>query len=124
MVEYGPYEFAEPEIVTLTEFLRDCARHERIVHYDDAYNAVRQFGGYHGPHDQRLWYLLGLVSESEVAAGRHTLSAIVVVKSGEGANRPGTGFFELEKTLGRYQSDDDTTWLSEIDGLFRYWRQH
>jgi hypothetical protein len=68
--------------------------------------------------------LLGLVSESEVAAGRHTLSAIVVVKSGEGANRPGTGFFELEKTLGRYQSDDDTTWLSEIDGLFRYWRQH
>jgi hypothetical protein len=68
--------------------------------------------------------LLGLISENEVTAGRYALSAIVVVKSGEGANRPGSGFFELEKSLGRYKSDDDTTWLSEIDGLFKYWPNH
>jgi hypothetical protein len=43
--------------------------------------------------------LLGLISETEVAAGRHALSAIVVIKSGDGANRPGSGFFELERAL-------------------------
>jgi hypothetical protein len=26
---------------------------------------------YHGPHDQRLLHLLGLISETEVVAGRH-----------------------------------------------------
>lgn len=124
MVQYGPYEFNDVEISTLTEFLRNCARQERVVHYDDAYDAVRHSGECQGPHDQRLWHLLGLISENEVAVGRHALSAIVVVKSGDGANRPGTGFFDLERSLGRYKSDDDTTWLFEIDGLFRYWPKH
>jgi hypothetical protein len=68
--------------------------------------------------------LLGLISETEVAAGRHALSAIVVIKSGDGANRPGYGFFELEKTLGRYESDDDTNWSSEVKGLLKYWAKH
>jgi hypothetical protein len=58
--------------------------------------------------------LLGLISEAEIKAGRHALSAIVVVKSGDGANSPGSGFFELEKGLGIYNVDDDTTWLSEL----------
>jgi hypothetical protein len=120
MVPYGPYEFSETEVLKLTDYLGDCARHGRIVHYDDAYNAVRQFGEFYGPHDQRLWHLLGLISENEVAAGRCALSASVVVKSGEGKNYPGSGFFELEKTLGRYKSDDDTTWIAEINGLSEY----
>jgi hypothetical protein len=74
------------------------------------------------PHDQRLWHLLGLISETEV--GRHALFAIVVLKSGDGANRPGYGFFELEKTLGRYESDDDTTWSSQVKGLLQCWAKH
>ena len=124
MVQYGPYVYSDTEALKLTEYLKDCARHEKVVHYDDAYDVVRNFGIYHGPHDQRLWHLLGLISETEVAAGRCALSAIIVVKSGEGANRPGSGFFELEKTLGRYDSDDDKTWLTELDGLFKYWPKH
>jgi hypothetical protein len=68
--------------------------------------------------------LLGLISETAVAAGRHGLSAIVVIKSGDGGNRPGYGFFELEKTLGRYESDDDTTRSSEVRGLLKYWAKH
>jgi len=96
----------------------------QVVHYDDAYDVVRQDGLYHGPHDQQLWHLLGLISEMEVRAGRHALSAIVVIKSGDGANRPGSGFFELEKALHRYKADDDETWLAELDGLFKYWTKH
>ncbi len=124
MVQYGPYEFSETEVVKLTEYLKNSARQERIVHYDDAYIAVRQFGEYHGPHDQRLWHLLGLISETEIKEGRHALSAIVVIKSGDGANWPGSGFFELEKSLGRYNRDDETTWSSEVKGLFEYWAKH
>jgi hypothetical protein len=72
----------------------------------------------------RQKFVPGLISETEVAAERPALSALVVIKSGDGANHPGTGFFELEKSLGRYKSDDDTTWLLEIDGLFKYWPKH
>jgi hypothetical protein len=124
MVQYGPYEYSDNEVLKLTEYLTNCARQEKVVHYDDAFDVVRQCGIYHGPHDQRLWHLLGLISETEVAAGRHALSAIVVIKSGDGANRPGSGFFELEKTLGRYKTDDDKTWLAELDCLFRHWAKH
>src|SRR5579864_3059047 len=123
MVQYGPHDYSDTEVSKLTQYLKNCARQKALVHYDDAYNVVRQFGMYRGPRDQRLWHVLGLISETEVAAGRHALSAIVVIKSGNGANRPGCGFFELEKSLGRYQPDDNKTWLSELDGLFDYWAQ-
>jgi hypothetical protein len=124
MVQYGPYEYSDNEVLKLTEYLKNCARHRKVVHYDDAHIAVKQFGEYHGPHDQRLWHLLGLISETEIKAGRHALSAIVVIKSGDGANSPGSGFFELEKGLGRYNLDDDTTWSLEVNGLFEYWPKH
>jgi hypothetical protein len=124
MVQYGPYEYSDSEVLKLTEYLKNCARRGEVVHYDDAYVAVRPFGEYHGPHDQRLWHLLGLISETEIKAKRHALSAIVVIKSGDGANRPGSGFFELEKSFGRYKADDDETWMEEMKGLFAYWANH
>jgi hypothetical protein len=69
MVQYGPYDYGDTEVSKLTEYLKNCARQKTVVHYDDAYNVVRHFGMYHGPHDQRLWHVLGLISETEVAAG-------------------------------------------------------
>ena len=125
MVEYGVYEYTVEEVQALTEYLKNQARQGNLVHYDDAYEVVRHLGAYHGPHDNRLWHLLGLISEREVRVERrHALSAIVTVKSGEGANRPGSGFFELEKELRRYDTDDETTWMAEINGLFAYWPNH
>ena len=97
MVQYGPYEYSDNEVLKLTEYLKNCARQQRVVHYDDAYDAVRQFGEYHGPQDQRLWHLLALISETEVKSGHHALSAIVAVKSGDGTNRPGTGFLNWKR---------------------------
>ena len=124
MVQYGFHEYADTEVSAVLEYLKSCARKQQVVHYDDAYEVASQWGTYHGPHDSRLWGLLGLISETEVAAGRSPLSAIVVIKTGDGANRPGSGFFELERHLGRYKSDDDKTWLAELDGLFKYWPKH
>jgi len=82
---------------------------------------VKDLGAYAGPHDKRLWDLLGIVSGKEVECGRGALSAIVVTKEN---NRPGAGFFKLERELGRYKKDDETTWISEIDQLFEYWPAH
>jgi hypothetical protein len=124
MIQYGHYEFDDPEITNVTEYLKACAREEKVVHYDDCVDVARKWGEYHGPHDSRLWALLGLISEMEVAAGRCALSAIVVIKTGDGANRPGSGFFEVMKKLGRYKVSDDQTWLAELDCLFRYWPRH
>jgi len=116
MVEYGLYDYAEEEVQALTEWLKNQARHGEIVNYDDTYEVVRH------PHD--IWHLLGLISEREIHEGRHALSAIVTIKTGEGANRLGSGFFELERELGRYDTDDETTWAAEVNGLFEYWPNH
>ena len=120
MVHYGPHEYGESEVLKLTEYLKKSARQERPVHYDDAFAAVKEFGLCSGPRDQRLWHLLGLISETEVAAGRHALSAIVVIKSGDGANRPGSGSFELERGAGqvRRRRPDDVPgrvgWAAQV----------
>lgn len=124
MVSYGPFDYTDQEVQALTDFLCDRARHEIVTHYDDACNIVQHYGAYHGPRDQRLWHLLGYISEQEVGSGRGALSAIVVIKSGDGAGRPGLGFFDLERKLGRYQNDDVTTWVAEINTLFAYWPTH
>jgi hypothetical protein len=121
MVHYGPYEYGESEVLKLTEYLKKSARQERPVHYDDAFAAVKEFGCAAAHAISGYGCLLGLISETEVAAGRHALSANVVIKSGDGVNRPGSGFFELERALGRYREDEETTWLAELDGLFKYW---
>jgi hypothetical protein len=124
VITYGPYSFEPIEIDVMTTHLQNCARNCTPIHYDDAWERVNSYGAYYGPQDPRLWHLLGYVSEEEVRAGRAALSAIVTVKSGKGANRPGAGFFNLEKELGRYVADDETTWMNEINWLFDYWPSH
>src|SRR5438034_11348631 len=83
MVSYGSFTYSDLEVGALTTYLRDCARRGQITHYDDSYNVAQKFGSYHGPHDQRLWWLLGYISEEEIKAGRCALSAIVVIKRSE-----------------------------------------
>src|SRR5438046_10488828 len=95
MVSYGSFTYSDPEVGALTTYLRDCARREQITHYDDACSVAQKFGSYHGPHDQRLWWLLGYISEEEIKAGRRALSARVVIKSGAGGNGPGSGISDV-----------------------------
>jgi hypothetical protein len=113
--------YSQTEISKMTEYLQTCARQQKTINYDDAWVVARQYGSFQGPHDKRLWDLLGVVSGLEVEAGRGALSAVVVTKEN---NRPGHGFFELEKELGRYAKDDETTWIAEIEALFSYWKTH
>lgn len=69
--------------------------------------------------DQRLFHLLGEISEEEDAAGRGMLSVIVVHKSGD--MQPGPGFFELAKKLGRNTSDILRCWIEELNKVRAFW---
>ena len=70
-------------------------------------------------HDQRLFNLLGEVSEHEDAAGRGMISVIVVHKRGD--MQPGPGFFELAKHLGRDTSDILACWIKELKKVHAHW---
>jgi molybdopterin synthase catalytic subunit len=70
-------------------------------------------------HDQRLFHLLGELSEEEDASGRGMLSVIVVHKAGD--MQPGPGFFELAKQLGRNTSDILKCWVEELKKVHAYW---
>lgn len=70
-------------------------------------------------HDQRLFHLLGEVSEEEDAAGRGMISVIVVHKTGD--MQPGPGFFELARKLGRDTSDILGCWIKELKKVHAHW---
>jgi len=62
--------------------------------------------------------MLGKISTEEDAAGRGMLSVIVVRKENY---RPGKGFYELAKTLGRDVSDKETFWVNEVKRVYSSW---
>lgn len=68
------------------------------------------------PDDPRLFELLGELSIEGDAAGLGMISALVVHKTGD--LKPGPGFFELAKRLGRNTSDGDKCWVAELNNVF------
>jgi len=64
-----------------------------------------------GPHDFKLFHLLGQISTSEHEAGRAMLSAVVVSKDD---TLPGPGFFDLAKRLGHSFMDPVQFWSVEL----------
>jgi hypothetical protein len=74
---------------------------------------------FEGPHDPRLWHLLGEISRIESKAGRGMLSALVVHKRGD--LQPGPGFFELADELGHDTSDIEKFWIQEVKKVFAAW---
>ncbi len=71
-------------------------------------------------HDVCLAHLLGDISTEENAARRGMLSVLVVHKSGD--MRPGEGFFDLARQLGRDVSDENSCWVKELEFVFGIWK--
>lgn len=69
--------------------------------------------------DPRYWHLLGEISVDEMKAKRGMLSAIVVHRSGD--MRPGPGFYELAKGLGKKVGEVDRFWLAEFNRVHDVW---
>lgn len=71
------------------------------------------------PESYAFAAMLGEISTEEDMAGRGMLSVIVIHKSGD--IKPGPGFFELAKELGRDTSDVDACWVAELKKVYEYW---
>jgi len=70
-------------------------------------------------HDARLAHMLGEISSEEDAAGRGMLTVLVVHKE---YVRPGDGFFELARSLGRDVRDREKVWITEFNRVIDYYR--
>jgi alkylated DNA nucleotide flippase Atl1 len=73
-----------------------------------------------GNHMSReVGWILGEISESELANERPMLSAIAVGVNG----KPGAGFFDWARKLGRLKSDDEWAfWESECKSVYDTWK--
>lgn len=67
----------------------------------------------------RLAQRLDEINGLEDGAGRPLLSAVVVQK---GTHRPGSGFFEVARQLGKTMDDEDEYYVTELQAVFDYWR--
>jgi hypothetical protein len=106
--------------------LVQVARAQTLVTYDELNRQLNLGLDFNYPPDRELigeW--LGVISEEEVKAKRHMLSALVVHKEGDGYGDPGKGFYEYAKTLGVYLGGDDLGfWAGEVKWLHSYWKTH
>jgi hypothetical protein len=98
--------------------LARCARTADVIAYSDFITHVRAIV-FANAHDFRLPYFLEEISVEENRAGRGMLTALVVHKHGD--YKPGPGFFELAKKLGRDTKDIDKCWIEELKTIYAAW---
>ena len=73
--------------------------------------------------------VLDPISRDEVGEGRPMLSALVVKKPSRESiplelSIPGPGFFDLARSLGRLQAqDEDSFWEAERDAVYEVWAE-
>jgi len=108
------------------EKLIDVARSQNLISYDDLNKQLNLGLNFVMPPDRDLiGHWLGEISENEVKAGRHMLSALGGHKEGESVGDPGKGFYEYARQLGVYMGGDDLGfWAKEVKWLHDYWSSH
>lgn len=95
------------------EVLSEVARTRDLIAYVDLVKRISAVR-YH-QRSPELHELLGEISKEEHAAGRALLSAVVVTRD---TKRPGAGFFQLAKELGRTVADEKTFWSDELERVY------
>lgn len=98
--------------------LTDCARRRDLIAYSDFVTRIHAIT-FTNAHDFRLPHFLEEISTEEARAGRGMLTALVVYKYGE--HKPGPGFFELARKLGRDTRDIEKCWIEELKTVYRAW---
>jgi hypothetical protein len=89
-----------------------------VIAYSDFVGRIRAIT-FTNAHDARLSHFLKEISTEENHAGRGMLTALVVHKHGE--HKPGPGFFELAKKLGRDTRDIEKCWIEELKNVYAAW---
>lgn len=73
------------------------------------------------PDDAAFHAMLGEVSETEAAAGRGMLSALVVLKDGPSAGSPGGGFYTCAEGIGYQIPDKLKFWSDQLKAVIAFW---
>jgi hypothetical protein len=102
----------------MRRILIQVARSGSTIAYSDLVARVATIGL--DPQEPALAAMLGEISEAEDLAGRGMLTVLVVHKGGD--MRPGPGFFDLAKRLGRDVTDLDRVWVEEFKKVTSRWR--
>ena len=115
----GKYRGTTTYFHVMAELVR-AAQYRGLTTYQDlaVIMGLPVKGAYMGAE---IGHILGEISEDEVSAGRPMLSAIVVGVSG----KPGPGFYEWAKELGRLSEGQDTMvfWENEREAVYQAWRR-
>jgi hypothetical protein len=112
------------EYVLVYAELVTAARYRGTLTYPDVGRAMglKTFTGNH--FSRVTGQILGEISEDEVCQGRPMLSAIAV---GKGTHKPGDGFFEFARQLGRLKSEDSAAerafWEAEVKAVYETWAE-
>jgi hypothetical protein len=102
-----------------TEAIRAIVLEAKPMPYSDLAKKIMSVS--FGAHDRIFHSFLGQISVEEDAAGRGMLSALVVHKDD---GKPGKGFFDLAKTLGRDVTDEDRCWNDEVKTVLQHCLNH
>lgn len=111
------WEGAKEEIRNV---LIKCAKDQKTIPY--SHLTARLTTVKLAPDSPALHQMLGEISVEENEAERGMLSVLVVHKSGD--MKPGKGFFELARELGRNVDDINQCWIHELLYVFTYWEKH
>ncbi|SRR5258706_15923266 len=99
-----------------------AARAGQTIFYKPALTDILGFEGAGDHIPRELGQLCGEISDDEHDADRPLISALVINQS----NHPGTGFFELARTLGllrsRSKEAEDDYWIAELRRVHEFWR--
>jgi hypothetical protein len=106
--------------------LIEAARDQYLISYDELNKDLDLGLNFDIPSNRELierW--LEEISEYEVKAGHHMLSALVVHKEKDSPGNPGKGFFDLARSLKVHSGGDNHAfWEKEVKWLHEYWRTH
>ena len=94
------------------------ARMGSDITYGELTQSIRSIS--FGPHDHVFHLMLGEISEEEDAAGRGMLTALVVYQDDR---KPGPGFWDLARRLGRNINDRDKCWIEEFQRVIAAWKK-
>ena len=108
------HEWSEAK-TELREAIIEAARLRQMTSYSEI--APRVSSTQLEPHSAAMNHLLGEIFRDEHGAGRPALTAIVTHKHGD--KEPGSGFYDMARSLGINVAEPFVYWSSQVQEVFK-----
>jgi len=106
------WDFAKSEV---REAILEAAYDRRMTWYGEVASKVTAV--HLDPYSALMNHLLGGVFEDEYTAGRPALTSIVTHKYGD--KEPGSGFYEMARSLGYQFREPYVFWAQQVQDVFK-----